>query len=248
MIEPNEEQSAKNYILIIYVYFLRASYANFKQGDGQESDESSKQLRTLLMTYFELYKQCSLYRGQGGTFALQQQLQSNISALFEIEHFDEAQIQKLVGDLVCIFQTVKPLDQEMYRRIVCSIFVLNGGMGSCGLASAELTEALYVLYKEGSITDVSIFVPLVTNSKMSAAIMEKLMVSLILNPEVKFHGQKREDNIFYMHIDDYVNKVIMNSNSHLSDKDKIEVVSKILATNSPESHERLELHNEILRR
>ena len=74
------------------------------------------------------------------------------------------------------------------------------------------------------------------------------MVSLILNPEVKFHGQKREDNIFYMHIDDYVNKVIMNSNSHLSDKDKIEVVSKILATNSPESHERLELHNEILRR
>ena len=78
--------------------------------------------------------------------------------------------------------------------------------------------------------------------------MEKLAVQIILNPEVKIHGQKQENNIFILRIDDFLNKVIMNENSHLSTKEKISKVKSILATNSSESPERLEFHNEILRR
>jgi len=86
------------------------------------------------------------------------------------------------------------------------------------------------------------------HSRIPAAMMEKLAVQIILNPEVKIHGQKQENNIFILRIDDFLNKVIINENSHLSTKEKISIVRSILATNSSESPERLEFHNEILRR
>jgi len=44
-------QNTKNYVMMIYVRYLRASYANLSS-----SDDSSKPLETLLISYFELYQ------------------------------------------------------------------------------------------------------------------------------------------------------------------------------------------------
>lgn len=84
--------------------------------------------------------------------------------------------------------------------------------------------------------------------KIPAVLMEKIIVQIMLNPEVKVHGHKRDSSIFTLRIDEFLNGVIVNEDSHLSKMEKISIVKAILATNSIESPEKLQLHNEILRR
>lgn len=158
-----------------------------------------------------------------------------------------------MANLVEVLQNVKPLDQETYRGVVSAIFTQQQsspkGRELFDSISNELTQALFDLYNEGSITDVSIFVPLILHSQMPASMMKTLMVQIILSEEMAVDDSKvPESNLFSMNIRDFISVVILNQSSHLLNKDKISIMTAILATNSNEAHDRLMLHNEILRR
>ena len=82
------------------------------------------------------------------------------------------------------------LDHEMYKRIVCSIIVSRSDdpVLASYFITPEFVEKLFSLYKQNTITDIQIFVPILMNFSIPAQLMEKILVRIMLNHEVKIHG------------------------------------------------------------
>ena len=75
--------------------------------------------------------------------------------------------------------------------------------------------------------------------------MEKLLIEVILNPVLKRPGPQTKTTTFKLV--EFIEKVFLNQNSHLSFLEKVSIISKVLAANSDQPPRKMSLHNEILR-